>query len=327
MADNDRATIGYTFAYERAGSIPWYPDGVNAQGLDAPSRHCRNDRPEQSGAPHGGGGHQKLNGHPPAAAGRLMATGSAAAADSAQRRRPPAASKRLSKSTFAERLTLLQHSPFISKLSEEEQVHIAKFAEEKLVGKNVDIFRKGDISSNIMIVLDGLVRLRTFSGDGGEITFVVIKSGDVFGEIAMFDGQGREADAVSCTHSRLMVVDKRHILSLVAKNFAAALYLFSLVSERARSIFELAESLAFSQVSVRVAKALVMLAEPHHGAAPTAARINVKLSQRDLASMAATSRETINKILRQWQRDGIIGIDTFGITIAKPQELQLLARL
>lgn len=96
------------------------------------------------------------------------------------------------------------------------------------------------------------------------------------------------------------------------------------MSKRARAAQGLAEDIAFAQAPARLAKALLHLSEPI-GAGAGRARVNLRLSQRALASMAATSRETMNRLLRRWQDDGLIIVADDGITLNDTRLLRVFA--
>jgi len=53
-------------------------------------------------------------------------------------------------------------------------------------------------------------------------------------------------------------------------------------------------------------------------------RIDVKLSQRDLATLVASTRESVNKQLRVWREDGVLSLDAGYVVLRRPAELRAL---
>ena len=80
------------------------------------------------------------------------------------------------------------------------------------------IFQRGDNGSSLMAVLRGRVRISSVSGEGKEVTLNVISPGEIFGEIALLDGQPRSADATAIEDTLLLVVERRHFLPFLRQN-------------------------------------------------------------------------------------------------------------
>ena len=56
----------------------------------------------------------------------------------------------------------------------------------------------------------------------------------------------------------------------------------------------------------------------------TGTRIDLKLSQRDLSNLVASSRESVNKQLRVWRESGVIDLEDGLIVLRRPAGLQRL---
>ena len=95
---------------------------------------------------------------------------------------------------------------------------ILKFASERRVRRGQMIFQRGDNGSSLMAVLRGRVRISSVSGEGKEVTLNVISPGEIFGEIALLDGQPRSADATAIEETLLLVVERRHFLPFLRQN-------------------------------------------------------------------------------------------------------------
>ena len=80
------------------------------------------------------------------------------------------------------------------------------------------IFQRGDNGSSLMAVLRGRVRISSVSGEGKEVTLNVISPGEIFGEIALLDGQPRSADATAIEETLLLVVERRLFLPFLRQN-------------------------------------------------------------------------------------------------------------
>src|SRR5581483_6626957 len=103
----------------------------------------------------------------------------------------------------AKRAALLG-SPLFAAMRPAELDEILKFASERRVRRGQMIFQRGDNGSSLMAVLRGRVRISSVSGDGKEVTLNVINPGEIFGEIALLDGEPRSADATAIEDTTLL---------------------------------------------------------------------------------------------------------------------------
>jgi Cyclic nucleotide-binding domain len=78
-----------------------------------------------------------------------------------------------------------------------------------------EIFAKGSPGQSLMAVLRGSVKISSLSESGREIVFTIFNAGEIFGEIAILDGEERSADATALTDCELLVLNRRDILPIL----------------------------------------------------------------------------------------------------------------
>jgi CRP/FNR family transcriptional regulator, cyclic AMP receptor protein len=198
-------------------------------------------------------------------------------------------------------------SQFFAHMRNEELDEIIGFATERRVPRGTIIFSKGDEGSSMMAVLVGRVRISAVSADGKEVTLNVIGPGEIFGEIALLDGKPRSADATAQEDTVLMVVERKQFLPFLLRNDALVERLLVVLCDRLRRTSLVLEEIALFDLPARLARLLVKLSNDYGRPAPGGGvRIDLKLSQRDLATLVASSRETVNKQLRGWREKGVV---------------------
>lgn len=116
-----------------------------------------------------------------------------------------------------------------------------------------------------MAVLRGSVRLRSLSEDGKEVVFGIFNAGQIFGEMAVLDGEVRSADAIAMTDCELLLVNRRELLPILENRADLCMILLKVLSRRVRQTSNQVEDLMSSQPESRVAKALLRLAEKTGG--------------------------------------------------------------
>jgi CRP/FNR family cyclic AMP-dependent transcriptional regulator len=179
------------------------------------------------------------------------------------------------------------------------------------------IFFMGDIGTSMMLVQTGEVRISYPSADGRAILLSELKPGAVFGEIALLDGGERSANATASTHCTLLVFERRAFMGLLENNWPLAEAVLKLVCARLRRSDERMADLAFFDLPGRLAKELLARARPAPGGGPS----RVSDTQGTLAALVGGSRETVNRCLRNWEKEGLIAIAEGRISLLYPEGL------
>ena len=218
----------------------------------------------------------------------------------------------------------LLSSPFFRPMRGPEIDDVIAHSSERRVAKGGMIFGRGDTGSSMMAVLAGRVRVGTTSAEGKEITMNVIGPGEIFGEIALLDGKPRSADAHAIDDTLLMVVERRHFLPLLMRHEGLVERLLVVLCDRLRRTSLALEEIALSNLPARLARVLCKLAEDYGRPTDSGVRIEMKLSQRDLANLVASTRESVNKQLAQWRVGGSVLLDAGYLTLRRPEELRRL---
>lgn len=231
-------------------------------------------------------------------------------------------------STLEERVQLLSEHSFLGKLPADVQTAVARLARDRAYESGSAIFRRGEPGDSMMAVMSGRVQIRVYSLDGKEITFCILETGDVFGEIALLDGKERSADAVAVEDCHLLAIDRSTFVPFLQTNPAVATELLGIVCQRVRQASDFCENIAFLDVPMRLARTFLKLADSYgRRLRDGTVRIEIKLSQRELGALIATSRESVNKQIRVWQKDGLIGMDRGYLVLHSLEKLEALASL
>lgn len=200
---------------------------------------------------------------------------------------------------------------------------IAALARQRHYDRGEMIFLRGDEGNSLFILLSGMVRISTSSAEGREITLNMLESGDVFGEIAFLDGLPRTADATAMQPCATLVIPRSEFAPILAREAALAIHMIEFLCERIRWTSEAVQDSALLALHARLAKRLLYLATVY-GAADSdgGMRIGLRLSQADLGQMLGTTRESINKQLQSWRKEGLIDLVSGHIILRDQAALQ-----
>jgi CRP/FNR family transcriptional regulator, cyclic AMP receptor protein len=179
------------------------------------------------------------------------------------------------------------------------------------------IFALDDPGSSMMLVRTGSVRIGYPSPEGRSLVLAEFGPGAVFGEIALLDGGLRSADATAVTDCTLLVFERRDFLPLLERNWRLAEAVLRVVCARLRGADAYIAELAFSELPVRLARTLIVRAQPDPAGGPAF----VADTQGALAAMVGGSREAVNRCLGKWQRAGLVTVSEGRISLPAPDDL------
>lgn len=185
------------------------------------------------------------------------------------------------------------------------------------------IFAKGSPGRSMMAILTGSIRISTPSPAGPDILLTMLSAGEVFGEIALLDGADRTADATAITDCELLVLDHRDFIPFLERRADLCVLFLKLLCQRLRRTDQQLQEAMFGRLEGRIAMALVRLAqdEPRLGVKGAALRI----TQQELAGMVGAARESVNKQLHVWQKEGLLRLGKRLIEIDDLAALETLA--
>lgn len=216
-----------------------------------------------------------------------------------------------------DRLAFLRNHPIFSVLGAELLQQLQAHASEQLIGRGQTIFAKGDMGTSLFAILEGQVKVVSFSMQGKNAVLNFLGPGDIFGEIALLDGGARTADVTAVTNCKLMVIDRRDFLPLIHSKPDIAQKLIEILCARLRNTSRQLEEVMFLDLSGKLAKTLLRMSNPK--AAP--GNRKVLLTQNEIAQIIGASRESTNKQLREWEERKWIRIERGGLVLLSPEAL------
>lgn len=224
-------------------------------------------------------------------------------------------------SRIEDAVQLLREIPLFSQLAPDELSALAEVTVPREFPKRALVFDEGDPGDAVFLIRSGVVRIYRLDREGREQTLAFLEAGAWFGEMAIFDGLPRSAAAECLTSVKLLAVAREDFIRVVRAHPDIAIHLLEAMSLRLRRVNEQVERVAFWDARTRIAAALLDLARDHGKAAPGGIALTLRLTHRELAAYAGTSRETVSRVLGDLYDDGIIEVGARGIVIRSPEKL------
>jgi len=213
-------------------------------------------------------------------------------------------------------LTLIAKIPLFASLEPEVRKPLAALIRVRSYAARQFVVWEGQPGGTLFLSLSGFFKAVTTGADGREMILSVMGPGEVLGELSVLDGQPRSASVVTIEPGELASIDRPALLGLMNSSPGLAVGLIEVLARRVRILTKRFEILSSQDVPERLAQALLNLAEKHGEASGERVRIPVRLSQQDLANLVGATRESVNKQLRKWTKDGVLRRETGCVIIS-----------
>lgn len=220
------------------------------------------------------------------------------------------------------KLSVLRKHPIFCDLGAEALDQLCRYAKHSTLKRGATIFSKGDPGTSMFAVISGTVKISISSADGRSAILNLIGAGEIFGEIAVLDGQARTADATANTNCEIFIIDRREFVPFVKSQPALAMKFIELLCTRLRWTSEQVEQIILQDLPGRLASALIRLTEKHK-LAPGGRTIAV--TQQEISEMVGMTRESINKQLRVWADRKWVRLEHGAIVVLDAEPLLALA--
>ena len=217
---------------------------------------------------------------------------------------------------------LLADVVLFSTLNEDERSALFGRLRRRRYRKGEMVFLRGDLGRDLYLIESGTVKICLTTADGKEITLAMLGPGEFFGELALLDGEPRSSDAVTMEPSSFLLLEQSEFLQFVEEHPRVAHRVMEVLSRRLRDNNQLVQDAAFFDIAARLARVILRLAKSVGQADASGITIGRRLTQNELAGMIGTTRESVNKWLMEYERQGLIERRNGLIRVLKPEGLQ-----
>ena len=194
---------------------------------------------------------------------------------------------------------LLREVELFADLDDREIDAIADASANRRLQRGDVLFTEGDEPGELFVVVNGRIAIANKSIDGRESMMALMERGDLFGEMPLFDGLARSAEARALEPSEVIAIPYEPVRDLYEERPQLLWRVVALLAGRLRTTDEALADSVFLDVTGRTAKRLLELAgERDEFALP--------ITQEELAGMVGASRERVNKAIASFVRLGWI---------------------
>jgi len=217
----------------------------------------------------------------------------------------------------AEKSEILKNSLIFSSLNKDELSGLAGLAIERSFQADGFIFWEDDEPDYFYVIAEGRIKVIKHSSSGKEFIIAFFESGEMFGEVAVFEGKPYPASAQAISATNVLGIRRRHFLDFLATRPQVAMRIINILGGRLRDAQGRLKDLAGERVQQRLARILLMLA--------SRMGLTIPFTRQELADMAGMTTETAIRLTSQLKERGIISSVRGQLIIVDEAKLRALA--
>lgn len=168
------------------------------------------------------------------------------------------------------------------------------------------MMREGHPGTIVIIILDGLAKVTALSERGKEILLGFRGSGDLVGEMAVLSHQPRSATVTAATRLSARKIPAQSFVAYLERSPQVANQVTDIMAGKLREANRRRVDFSSNPAECRVATELADVALAYGRDEEGAWRIGAEITQADLASLAAASVRTVERILQAFEKDGLV---------------------
>jgi len=200
----------------------------------------------------------------------------------------------------------MAYSGFLGLLTSNQCSSLLELGSSRVYQPGQVLMREGNPADIVIVILRGLAKVTAVSEDGKEILLGFRGSGDLVGEMAVLSSTSRSATVIAATELQGSVISAASFVAYLERSPQVANRVSDIMADKLRAANRRRVEFNAYPAEGRVARVLAEVALAHGHAEGATWRIGSEITQADLASLASASVRTIEKVLRVFERDGIV---------------------
>lgn len=197
---------------------------------------------------------------------------------------------------------VLGEVPIFAALNGEEREELASHMRVRHFARDEVIFHRDDPSGHFFVIVAGTVKLAAEDDTGREVTMAILRGGDVFGALELFDDLPRSVTVTAITETQVLALARNDFFAVLERHPRAMRAMLNWLARTIRDTSRRIEDLVFLDLPSRVAKALLDLRGVH------GTNGEIHLTQDDIASFVGATRASVNRVLADLEQQGILCI-------------------
>jgi CRP/FNR family transcriptional regulator, polysaccharide utilization system transcription regulator len=201
---------------------------------------------------------------------------------------------------------LISDSPdCFRELFPEELKQIDEKRTQLVYRKGENLLKQGAFATHVIYVIDGLIKLYLQTGVNRQINIRLARRGDFLAFPALFGEKVYGYSAVAVKNSTVSMIDKEALQTLLRENVNFAMRITSKNLRHETYMLEIIKNLSYKQMPGKLASTLLYLSEPGF----LEEEVFKHLTRQDIGDFASVSAESAVKILKEFEKEGIVRLE------------------
>ena len=216
---------------------------------------------------------------------------------------------------------MLSKAPFFKGLPAENLASINKLFNAAHFSLGDVIYYEQEPATRLRVLVSGKIKMMRQTLDGKDVLIDVLKPGEFFGTLSNLGDDTYSETAISQTQSCVLSIHAKDFRKILNEYPVVTLNVLDLTADRLKASRDNFLELSTWPVEKRIASILLKLSDKFGEAHDVGLLIQMPLTRKDLADMAATSTETASRIISQFKKDGIIDAGRQWVAITGKKQL------
>lgn len=216
---------------------------------------------------------------------------------------------------------MLAKAPFFKDLPTEDLTAINKLFNAGHFSLGDVIYYEEEPATRLRVVVSGKIKLMRQTLEGKNVLIDVLKPGEFFGTLSNLGDDTYTETAITQTHSCILSIHAKDFRRILNEYPLVTLKVLDLTADRLKASRDNLLELSTLPVEKRIASIMLKLSKKFGEANDVGLLIQMPLTRKDLADMAATSTETASRVMSQFKKDGIIDAGRQWVAITGKKQL------
>ena len=206
--------------------------------------------------------------------------------------------------------SLLQNSMIFKSLTEYEMELLLDIAKQRIHSRGSHVFMQGDPLTNVYFIHSGMVKIYKTDSDGKEQIVNILQDGDMFPHQGFFRQDDYPAHAEAIQEVHLVYIPIKSFESFIISHTEICVKLFRVLGDMIVDLHNRLEEQILLNTYEQIIMLLLRLAK-NHGTYISGEQVQIttQFTNRELANMIGSSRETVSRTLTQFKKKGFIHTD------------------
>ncbi|MCM3632757.1 Crp/Fnr family transcriptional regulator [Paenibacillus camelliae] len=209
-------------------------------------------------------------------------------------------------------------------LNDEELRQVEEICSQRIAAKKSIIFTEGSHKEAVYFIQEGLIKTYKTDESGHEQIVSFLKAGDMFPHTGLFNANPYPATAEAIVETSLLAISVATFEGLMMQMPSIAIKMMRVMGDKIKELQDKLQMLSELDVKHRILSFLLLLAEQHGLSKAEVITINLPVTNQEFANCVGTTRESVNRLLSQLNKEGLIQVERNRIIVKDLEALKQL---